>query len=384
MINNTEKRPFDPTVSFTFFGTWVKTIEGVKKQLGDSAAYALYSAIAEYSMYTTEPKFTEFPLLQIVWPTIEREIDLSIGNRKRGFAKDALNDNYQVILQAIIDNPNASLRAIGEKTGTNKDMVERVKKKYRAEIEAAIAAKDCHIDSCLDSPNDGDCHAVSVDDSVPACDPINAIDGDSANDSMRHDNARQMRQENHSAVDPLICSLSSWIDLPEEVKQQFTISDRIRARIMRGDCVLIDNTSHNAVRSKDGWNQLYTAWRQSIETEASNAILEIYLSTHTESPTQKRIGDKYGRIITGWDADRQEPTIAYSLSYLDKATRHSLSDVPEWYYREGEQVISIEEEREAIIEAYAEDIAAETGMTMGEALETARHKCEIDDDGLPF
>ncbi len=216
-----DTRSFDPTVGFMFFGSWIKAIESVKSSMGDSAALALFSAIAEYSMYDIEPNFPEYPILNAVWATMEREIDLSIGNRKRWFSKDALNEKHQAIMEAVAANPEASIRKIAAMTGTDKNMVDRVKRKYTAEIEAAIAANASNpVNDVADA-----CHPVN--DIAASCDPVSdaviaresVCDSDDAiaydnesyceddsyyeddiycdNDSMRQDNTGQMGQFTH-------------------------------------------------------------------------------------------------------------------------------------------------------------------------------------------
>ena len=103
-----------------------------------SMAYRLFKGIAEYSMYDIEPDFSDNIALEAVWELMEREIDTSVGNRQRGFANDMMNEKYQSVIEAIVNNPTASLREIGELTGTNKDMVRRVRKKYPYLIQEAI------------------------------------------------------------------------------------------------------------------------------------------------------------------------------------------------------------------------------------------------------
>ncbi len=139
MSNCENKKAFDPTTCFTFFGSWLNAIEALEtEQDKNSTAYVLFKSIANYSMYDIEPDFSECPNLKAFWILLEKEIDISIGNRKRGFAKDEMNDKYQSIINAIIEYPEASLRKIGTITGTNKEMVRRVKKKYAEQIQMRL------------------------------------------------------------------------------------------------------------------------------------------------------------------------------------------------------------------------------------------------------
>jgi len=138
-LSTENKKAFDPTTCFTFYGSWLKAIEKLEtEQDRNSIAYKIFKAIANYSMYDEEPDFDN-PVLTALWLVLEREIDSSVQKRKQGFAKDMINDNYQKIIQAVIDNPSASLRDIGTMTGTNKNMVDRVKKKYKTQIDEAIS-----------------------------------------------------------------------------------------------------------------------------------------------------------------------------------------------------------------------------------------------------
>ena len=159
---STERKAFDSSVSFMFFGTWVKSIERLEP-FGVDKAYRFFKAIADYSMYEEEPGFSDDALLWAMWPTVEREIDLSVDRRKRGFAKDEMNENYQAIIHAAALYPKASLRQLAEITGTNKNMVDRVKRKYKVEIETL--ASDL-----------GYCFAP---DSVSVSGNVNAFDNDS-------------------------------------------------------------------------------------------------------------------------------------------------------------------------------------------------------------
>ena len=69
----TEKRPFDPAMSFTFFGSWFETLERLKESQGVEAAYNLFEAIANYSRYYDAPNFEDGSIAQIFWPMIQRD-----------------------------------------------------------------------------------------------------------------------------------------------------------------------------------------------------------------------------------------------------------------------------------------------------------------------
>ena len=337
------RKAFDSTVCFTFFGSWVEAIEEVNNYMGEPAAFCLYSAIADYSMYGIEPDFSQYPFLKAVWRTVEREIDLSLDNRKRGFAKDTSNEKYQAIIDAVIENPGASLRAIGEMTGTNKNMVDLVKRKFRAEIEAAIAAKYGASVDAVDSIKDSVSVPVSDDNTVNDCvnDNDSVIDNVNDNDSKGQDKTGQTGQTQDRDLSVL-------------------------------DNIIVDNNSSDAMRVRGKWNNLYTAWRQSIETEDVQAILDRYLSEHEESPALKKMGDKYGRIIDGWNEEQAAPNIVYSHTYFPDRVKHNLTGIPVNYYRTENEELSIEEERQALRDYYAEN-----GVDMS--------AYEVDEDGeMPF
>ena len=178
--NQENKKAFDPTVCFMFFGSWLKVIEALEtEQDRNSAAYSLFKAIAEYSMYDTEPDFSEHPTLKAFWGMFEKEIDISVTRRKSGFAQDEMNEKYQSIITAIANHPNASLRVIADLTNTNKDMVSRVKRKHRKEIEEAIENVSYDVGVVSNTVDNG--NVIYIDDVTDS-------------DSMRHDTDETERQ----------------------------------------------------------------------------------------------------------------------------------------------------------------------------------------------
>lgn len=106
-------------------------------------------------------------------------------------------------------------------------------------------------------------------------------------------------------------------------------------------------------------------------TEDVQAILDRYLSEHEESPALKKMGDKYGRIIDGWNEEQAAPNIVYSHTYFPDRVKHNLIGIPVNYYRTESEELSIEEERQALMEYYEEN-----GIDM--------NACEVDEDVLPF
>lgn len=76
-----------------------------------------------------------------------------------------------------------------------------------------------------------------------------------------------------------------------------------------------------------------TQWCNTADGIKIELILKKYLSTHRESDELKRLGDKYGRIVNGWDCDKQTPIIVYATSYLTKEQmKHNIDGIPKEYY----------------------------------------------------
>lgn len=74
-------------------------------------------------------------------------------------------------------------------------------------------------------------------------------------------------------------------------------------------------------------------WRNTADGIKIEQIIKKYLSTHKESAELKRLGDKYGRIINGWDSKKQTPIIVYATSFLTKAQmKHNIDGIPKEYY----------------------------------------------------
>lgn len=334
---NMEKKAFDPTVEFVVFGSWMRSIEALER-VGIETAYRLFKAIADYSMYEEEPDFSDDPYLCAIWSTIEREIDLCVSRRKRGFAADEANENYQDIIKASVSNPDASVRDIAEMTGTSRSMVSRIQRKYREKINNLIAATSGIATDTTSGIATDTASGIATD-----------YDTDSDNDSMRRDS--ETPEDN---IDPYTCRPNVWINLPEDIRKQVSLLDRIRFRMEKLEGY-IDNTCAEAVRARSKCNGVYRVWLRSIASEDVNTIITKYLATHKESEVFKKAGDRYGRFIDGWDAEKQEPIIVYSLTgYFPKDTRHNLDGIPIEYYKSPEEEMTEEEERQALLEWISE------------------------------
>lgn len=141
---NDNRKPFDSTVCFTFYGSWARTIEQLETEAEEnSIAYKLFKAIADYSLYGIEPNFDDLePLrrmpLKAVWETISTEIDNSVARRKRGFANEKPTELQEAIIAECIKSPHDSCRAIGDVVGASKSEVDRVRKKYAKRIREGV------------------------------------------------------------------------------------------------------------------------------------------------------------------------------------------------------------------------------------------------------
>lgn len=126
----TSRKPFDPTVCFTFFGDWAEAIKELETEDDrKSSAYMLFRAIADYSMYGDAPQFESVPHLKPFWNMIRNGIDQSVERRKGGFAKEETDKRYQTVKTYLEQHPGASCRQIEEATGISKSSVGRILKK---------------------------------------------------------------------------------------------------------------------------------------------------------------------------------------------------------------------------------------------------------------
>ena len=127
----TEKEAFDPTMSFSFFGSWYETLERLKESQGVEVAYNLFEAIANYSRYYDAPNFEDGSITQIFWPMIQREIDLSLKRRGANFTSEEAEERRQQVVAAYLKNPSLSIRDIAELTGVSKSAVGRILQKLK-------------------------------------------------------------------------------------------------------------------------------------------------------------------------------------------------------------------------------------------------------------
>lgn len=143
-MTETQKKPFDSSICFTFFGSWAETIEGLESDTDKkSPAYQLYKAISNYSLYGLEPDFNSLEpqiklVMQSFWKTLSSDIDQSKARRKRGFAAEKPTESQDAVIRECIKRPNASIRDVAEVTGVSKSSVERIKKLFAKQIQEGI------------------------------------------------------------------------------------------------------------------------------------------------------------------------------------------------------------------------------------------------------
>ena len=435
-MTENKRKAFDPTNSFTFFGSWVRAIEAAEK-ISVETAYRFFKAIAHYSMYDETSDFEDNPVLSMTWNLIEKEIDNSVDRRKRNFDKDTFNEDYQKIIDAVAKHPNCSLREIADFTGTSKDMVSRVKKKFSKEIKAKQ-------DEISDSGNDdsSDCYNGTYDDCCVDSDSDNCVDNNSDcdndcytvtdydtdnytdTDTMRQDSAtvdifpeakdnsvlennngvkgcevmtvskpktkEQIKEEyTHRGITKLIRNkgtntglsdedlekmkqdllamlenefgfLEKYSDLIGRLGNYYKLSDQvwclqqmlIKERKERYDRIEYFKRHEQSIQQKSKYvNQFgfdaHSSLPRIVEECAVERIIEKYLSSHQESRYLKSLGDRYGRLITGWNEKLQEPCIVYSMIPFPVDSKHKIDDIPKSYYIDKEIVSSNNDDKKA-------------------------------------
>ena len=132
----TEKKPFDPAMSFAFFGSWFEALERLKESQGVEAAYSLFEAIANYSRYYDAPNFEDGSIAQIFWPMIQKEIDLSLKRRGANFSSEETEERRQKVISVHLENPSLTVREIEALTGVPKSTVSRILQKLANDREA--------------------------------------------------------------------------------------------------------------------------------------------------------------------------------------------------------------------------------------------------------
>lgn len=221
--NSKEKKAFDSTVCFTFYGSWVEAITDLETGAdSDSAAYQLFKAIADYSMYGEEPDFSpENKTLKAIWRVISNEIDNSLDRRKKGFADEGPNEKQIAVIDACVNHPSTSCREIADALGLSKDFVWRTQRKYSGMINEKLKMQQA---IGVVSAGDG----CFVPDIVPAGGDASAGDTYSDNntgnasdtDSIATRQVRQLRQDSEQdkirqePIDDILDELSEELSNP--------------------------------------------------------------------------------------------------------------------------------------------------------------------------
>ena len=256
----------------------------------------MFKAIANYSMYGEEPNFDNAPL-RAWWRVTARGIDSSMGRRRKKFAPEEVTERERIVIDALIRHPDASIRDIWQETGVHRSSVDRIRKKYRAIIEQGQTA-NFHT-------NDSACNS----------------------DSHSCNSTGETRQRDSEVF-------------PECPNVILDFSNR------KGT----DNYNHAyGVRAR--WNYLYHQWQQAITDEKICAILDKYLSSNAESPMLKRLGDRYGRIIDGWNMDKHRPNVLYAFWPFSRTTSHNINGIPFEYFGTPVQRREYQEEQ-AVFESH--------------------------------
>lgn len=138
MANVETERTFDPTMAYTFFGSWYEMICELETNADrESLAYNWFKAISEYALYDAQPNFTD-PRDRGAWRAIEKEIDISIARRRRGCDDDTPTKKQQKVLDIFDQDPTLSIRALAKIAGVGKSTAEVALKRYRKEARCLI------------------------------------------------------------------------------------------------------------------------------------------------------------------------------------------------------------------------------------------------------
>lgn len=286
------KKEFDPTVSFMFFSDWLEAIEDAEVETDrESEAYMLFKAIANYSLFNEGPDFEGCQAnrsFKRFWPMMTRQIDASIKNRKRGF-KDT-NGPTEIgkkVIEAVKKNPRASNRGIADMIGVSKSEVNRVKRKYFPDGAIPVSG------------------TIPIPDTIPNTNTY-------TNTGTGHGTGRDTGQ---SGI-PVHSGEFGACEMPMD----FVIE--------------ADNSPETKPESIVSWYKKELEHWKAVTPfgGVESRILSRYLSTHEETPIEKKFGDRFGRYILGWDNEKQEPIIGYRFGYVPlELLKHNVTDIPAEY-----------------------------------------------------
>jgi len=132
-----EKKVYDTTVAFTFFGDWVEAIEDYETEADrNSTAYMLFKSISGYSMYDSEPDFDNNETcrpFKAFWPMIAKAIISSRKQRQRGrgfVVNNGPDATEQRIINEYLSNPGIKQLEVARRLGIDKNKVNRTIRKY--------------------------------------------------------------------------------------------------------------------------------------------------------------------------------------------------------------------------------------------------------------
>lgn len=129
-----DKKVYDRTVCFTFFGNWLESMEIMENEhSAEDPAYQLFKMIANFALYEVEPEADTTPIAKAMWPLLKREIEVSVENRKRGFDTSLPTEKQLAVVSMHIAYPDMSQRDIAAELGIALNTVHNALKKYREE-----------------------------------------------------------------------------------------------------------------------------------------------------------------------------------------------------------------------------------------------------------
>lgn len=119
-----ERRPYDPTVCFTFFGDYVDALLGIEQTEGAEAAFSAFKILADYCLYGVEPAPANNPW-SWAWPMVERKARNSDNNRRRGFSAED-TEKTTAIMDYLAEHPGATVRETARAVGCSHGKVHKV------------------------------------------------------------------------------------------------------------------------------------------------------------------------------------------------------------------------------------------------------------------
>lgn len=107
---NKEKKTFDRSNGFYFYGHYFETFEMIEEDLGAEAAVEYIKAICKYALFEEEPEIKG--VLKYFWTQTKEKIDGHQESRARGFREDT--ELTEKIIEYKKNNPNSTQRDIAD------------------------------------------------------------------------------------------------------------------------------------------------------------------------------------------------------------------------------------------------------------------------------